>query len=137
MDAKFYKRYENFQKSLNTLAEARHRDLNDSFVLSGTASKFSITFDLAWKVMKDIIIQYYAVVDFPKGSPREVLRKAFEFQLIQDDGWMEMFSTRNELTHDYDGEIIKSFCHEIVNRYIDLFFDFQKIVDGQYSHSSI
>ena len=84
MDAKFYKRYENFQKSLNTLAEARHRDLNDSFVLSGTASKFSITFDLAWKVMKDIIIQYYAVVDFPKGSPREVLRKAFEFQLIQD-----------------------------------------------------
>ena len=87
--------------------------------------------------MKDIIIQYYAVVDFPKGSPREVLRKAFEFQLIQDDGWMEMLSTRNELTHDYDGEIIKSFCHEIVNRYIDLFFDFQKIVDGQYLHSSI
>lgn len=29
MDAKFYKRYENFQKSLNALAEARHRDLND------------------------------------------------------------------------------------------------------------
>ena len=46
MDAKFYKRYENFQKSLNALAEAGHRDLNDSFVLSGTASKFSIT--LIW-----------------------------------------------------------------------------------------
>ena len=35
--------------------------------------------------MKDIIIQYFAVVDFPKGSPREVLRKAYEFRLISDE----------------------------------------------------
>lgn len=132
MDAKFYKRYENFKKSLNALAEARHRDLNDSFVLSGTGAKFSITFDLSWKVMKDIIIQYYAVVDFPKGSPREVLRKAFDFQLISDDLWMEMLNNRNELTHDYDGEVIKTICHEIVNQYIDLFYDFQNVVETQY-----
>lgn len=132
MDAKFYKRYENFKKSLDALAEARHRDLNDSFVLSGTGAKFSITFDLSWKVMKDIIIQYYAVVDFPKGSPREVLRKAFDFQLISDDLWMEMLNNRNELTHDYDGEVIKTICHEIVNQYIDLFYDFQNVVETQY-----
>ena len=134
MDAKFYKRYENFKKSLDALAEARHRDLNDSFVLSGTGAKFSITFDLSWKVMKDIIIQYYAVVDFPKGSPREVLRKAFDFQLINDDLWMEMLNNRNELTHDYDGEVIKTICHEIVNQYIDLFYDFQNVVETQYYH---
>lgn len=99
MDEKFYKHFESFQKSLAALAEVRQRDLNDSFVLSGTGAKFSITFDLAWKVMKDIIIQDYAVVDFPKGSPREVLRKAFEFRLIQSDLWMEMLKNRNELTH--------------------------------------
>ena len=53
MDEKFYKRYESFRKSLAALAEVRNRDLNDSFVMSGAGAKFSITFDLAWKVMKD------------------------------------------------------------------------------------
>lgn len=134
MDEKFYKRFESFQKSLAALAEVRQRDLNDSFVLSGTGAKFSITFDLAWKVMKDIIIQDYAVVDFPKGSPREVLRKAFEFRLIQSDLWMEMLKNRNELTHDYDGEIIKDICHEIAGKYMDLFFDFQTVVEKRYTN---
>ncbi|HCS67998.1 MAG TPA: antitoxin [Oribacterium sp.] len=132
MDAKFYKRFESFKKSLAALEEVRSRDLGDSFVLSGTSAKFSITFDLAWKVMKDIIIQDYAVVDFPKGSPKEVLRKAFEFQLISDDLWMEMLRNRNELTHDYDGEIIRVVCHEIIDKYLGLFDDFQELVERRY-----
>lgn len=55
MDAKFERRFLSFYNSLDALAEARQRDLSDSFVLSGTSAKFSITFDLAWKVMKDIM----------------------------------------------------------------------------------
>ena len=46
---------------VGALAEAKQRDLSDSFVLSGTSAKFSITFDLAWKVMKDILVEYYAM----------------------------------------------------------------------------
>ena len=48
-------------KDFDALAEAKQRDLSDSFVLSGTSAKFSITFDLAWKVMKDILVEYYAM----------------------------------------------------------------------------
>lgn len=69
-DEKFIRRFESFQNSLDLLAEARERDLSDSFVLSGTSAKFSITFDLAWKVMKDILVQYYAITGFVTGSPR-------------------------------------------------------------------
>ena len=58
MDEKFIRRFESFRNSLDSLAEAKQRDLSDSFVLSGTSAKFSITFDLAWKVMKDILVQY-------------------------------------------------------------------------------
>ena len=36
MDEKFYRRFLSFCKSLDALAEARQRDLTDSFVLSGT-----------------------------------------------------------------------------------------------------
>ena len=32
MDEKYYKRFESFSNSLNTLAEAKTRDLSDSFV---------------------------------------------------------------------------------------------------------
>ena len=59
MDEKFNRRFVSFTKSLDALAEARERDLSDSFVLSGTSAKFSITFDLAWKVMKDILIHWF------------------------------------------------------------------------------
>ena len=106
------------------LSEAKQRDLSDSFVLSGTGAKFCITFDLAWKVMKDILIQYYAIIGFVTGSPREVLKEAFKAKMISDDAWMDMLKIRNELTHDYDGTVLKFHCNIIVNKYIDLFNEF-------------
>ena len=121
MDEKFYRRFLSFCKSLDALAEARQRDLTDSFVLSGTSAKFSITFDLAWKVMKDILIQYYAITGFVSGSPREVLREAFKANLISDEAWMNMLKVRNELTHDYDCEIVKTNCNTIVENILIYF----------------
>ena len=97
MDEKFRRRFASFCRSLDALAEARERDLSDSFVLSGTSAKFSITFDLAWKVMKDILIQYYSITGFVAGSPREVLRESYKAELISDDGWMDMLKVRNEV----------------------------------------
>ena len=128
MDAKFNRRFQSFCNSLDALAEARQRDFSDSFVLSVTSAKFSITFDLAWKVMKDILIQYYAITGFVAGSPREVLREAFQADLIADDAWMDMLKVRNELAHDYDCEIVKTHCHTIVEKYIDLFYEFEDTV---------
>jgi nucleotidyltransferase substrate-binding family protein len=130
MDEKFSRRYESFCNSLKTLSEARERDFSDSFVISGTGAKFSITFDLAWKVMKDILIQHYAIIGFVTGSPKDVLREAFKANLIDDDDWMEMLKVRNELTHDYDGAVIISHCKMIVGKYIDLFYEFEDVVKG-------
>ena len=128
MDEKFNRRFLSFCNSLDALSEARQRDLSDSFVLSGTSAKFSITFDLAWKVMKDIFVNYYSITGFVTGSPREVLREAYKANLISDDDWMEMLKVRNELAHDYDCEIVKTHCDKIVETYIDLFYDFENVV---------
>ncbi len=124
------KRYESFYNSLNTLTEAKYRDMSDSFILSGIGEKFRITFDLAWKVMKDILIQKYAITDFISGSPREVLRASFRAELIQDDIWMEMLTIRNQLAHDYDGAIVKEYCISIVDIYIEQMKKFQKTVEN-------
>ncbi|MCI6006573.1 MAG: HI0074 family nucleotidyltransferase substrate-binding subunit [Blautia sp.] len=129
MDEKFMKRFESFKNSLDSLSEAKMRDLSDSFVLSGTSAKFSITFDLAWKVMKDILVQHYAIIGFVAGSPREVLKESFKVGLISDDIWLEMLKVRNQLAHDYDGVIVKEYCSVIVNVYIDKFYEFRKIAE--------
>ena len=129
MEERFYNRYQSWCRSLENLTEAKLRDMSDSFVLSGTGAKFSITFDLAWKVMKDILIQKYAVIDFPKGSPREVLRKSYEMGMISDDRWMDMLSNRNDLAHDYDGVLLTEICEKIVTVYIDLFDQFREWVE--------
>lgn len=123
MDEKFMKRFESFKNSLDSLSEAKERDMSDSFVLSGTSAKFSITFDLAWKVMKDVLVQYYAMSNFVTGSPREVLKASFQAELISDDIWMEMLKVRNQLAHDYDGVIIKKYCRLIVQVYIDILYE--------------
>ena len=129
MDEKFMKRYESFKNSLASLSEARERDMSDSFVLSGTSAKFSITFDLAWKVMKDILVQYYAITSFVAGSPREVLRESFQAGLIHGDEWMMMLKVRNQLAHDYDGMIVKSYRRMIVDVYLNKFEEFQTRVE--------
>ena len=130
MDEEFTRRFESFKNSLDSLAEAKERDLSDSFILSGTSAKFSITFDLAWKVMKDILVQYYAITGFVTGSPREVLKQSFQAELITGDVWMDMLKIRNQLAHDYDGVIVKKYCHIIVDEYIGKFEEFQRKVDS-------
>lgn len=123
------KRFESYKHSLAALAEARERNMEDSFVLSGTSAKFSITFDLAWKTMKDILIEYYSITDFVAGSPQEVLKKSFQSKMITGDEWMQMLEIRNQLTHDYDGEIVKTHYNNIVEIYIEKFKEFQLWVE--------
>lgn len=124
----FEHRFQSFCSSLRALEEAPLRDPSDSFVLSGTAAKFCITFELAWKVMKGVATEFYGVTDFVSGSPKDTLRAAFRLGLIEDDRWMDMQKLRNELAHDYDLAVIKEAFGAITREYIPLFAEFAKKV---------
>ncbi|MCD8078835.1 MAG: nucleotidyltransferase substrate binding protein [Lachnospiraceae bacterium] len=125
MDAKFTNRYNSYCSSLSSLEKALTRDPADEFVLSGTVQKFSLTFDISWKVMKDILVKYHKIQSFAAGSPRETLRTAYSVQLISDDAWMNMLNMRNELSHDYDGSMARDCFDTIVHDYIPLFQQFR------------
>lgn len=52
-----------------------------------------------------------------------------EARLISDDAWMDMLKVRNELAHDYDCEVVRTHCNTIVEKYIDLFYDFKNTIN--------
>ena len=79
--------------------------------------------------MKDILLQYYAITGFVTGSPREVLKRSFQANLITGDEWIEMLKVRNQLAHDYDGGIVKEHCQTIIHEYIDKLYDFKITVE--------
>lgn len=132
MEEKSINRYRSFCKSLNNLAEARLKDPEDKFILSGTVQMYNLSFDLSWKVMKDIIREYHGGLEYPTGSPRETLRMAHSVGLIEDDLWLKMLKTRNNLAHDYDGELAQKYFLDITSRYYGLMEKFMENVARYY-----
>ena len=126
MEDKFINRYHTFCKSLQNLEKSRHADPASDFVLEGTVLNFSLTFDIAWKVMKDILVKKLEILDFAMGSPRETLRQAFANGLIDDDMWIKMLRSRNQLAHDYDGTFAAEQFQNIIDVYYPLFEKFKE-----------
>lgn len=134
MENKFINRYNTFCKSLQNLERSKTADPKAAFVLEGTVLNFSLTFDISWKVMKDILIKKLGILDFAIGSPRETLQQAFTNKLIQDDRWLQMLRLRNRLAHDYDGSYAAASFSEIINVYYPLFVQFKEAA-AKYYHS--
>ena len=125
MENRYINRYHTFCKSLKNLEKSKYANPKGDFVLEGTVLNFNLTFDIAWKVMKDILVKRMEVLDFATGSPRETLQQAFMNRIIDDDQWMQMLRVRNQLAHDYDGSFAIEKFDDIVKNYYPLFEKFR------------
>ena len=121
MESKYINRYHTFCSSLKNLEKSRHADPKADFVLEGTVLNFNLTFDISWKVMKDILIKQLGILDFAIGSPRETLHQSFINKIIDDDRWLQMLRARKQLAHDYDGTFAAEKFQDIINVYYPLF----------------
>ena len=117
MESKYFNRYKSLCKSLANLRLSRGQDKDAPFVLPATVQNFNLTFDLSWKVMKELVTQEFGLTDFASGSPRETLKSAFSVGLINDDRWMDMLRVRNTLAHDYDGQVALRYYDDIIGDY--------------------
>jgi len=71
----------------------------------GVIQRFEYTFELAWKVLKDLL--FYE--GFDVKSPREVIRQAFEVEYLNEDDTevaLDALAKRNLLTHTYEEKIM-------------------------------
>ena len=121
MQKSYTKRFESFKKSFENLSKSKDEDVSNVFILSGIIMIFNITFDLSWKLLREVLKEEFGIIDFPSGSPKETLKKAASVGLISDENWFDMLLDRNDLTHDYDYELAKEKYNKIINNYIPIF----------------
>lgn len=132
MESKYINRYNTFCKSMKNLEKSKNADPSADFVLAATVLNFNFTFDIAWKVMKDILVKQMEILDFAMGSPRQVMQQAFVNGIIDNDCWLQMLKDRNQLAHDYDGTFAAEKFYDIVNTYYDLFEQFRDTCEKYY-----
>ena len=115
---RFEERKQDLLNATERLKEALKQEEND-IVIDCVLHRFEFTFELAWKSMKDFL--EYNGISENIGSPREILRRAFESHLIEDgEEWINMMLARNSLSHLYDEETSRKIYKEIKEKYIKL-----------------
>lgn len=115
-------RYRNFTDALALLREAAGREpgsLND-LEREGMIQRFKYTFELAWKTLKDRL--EHEGIELETVTPRNVIREAFTAGMIGDgQGWMDMLTDRNAMTHEYDRAAFERVAANIHGRHLHLF----------------
>ena len=67
----------------------------------GTIQRFEFTVELAWKTLKDYLVNQGIVLD--QITPTAVIKQAFAAKIIRDGQlWIDMLRWRNQMSHTYD-----------------------------------
>lgn len=127
------KKYDNFASALATLRLSSEQDLSNEFVQGGIVAKFSLQFELSWKLMKELL-RYEGDRAAATGSPREVIKAAYQYYDWLDESiWLEMLRDRNDTTHIYDAALVEKLIDSIINRYIPEFERLDAEVQKRYA----
>jgi len=128
------KRFEERKQDLAKATERLKEALNEKeteIAIDGTLHRFEFTFELAWKTMKDLM-EYNGIIE-TTGSPREVLRTAFQNGIIEDgEAWINMMLARNSLSHLYDEEASRKIYRDIKEKYIVLIEKLNEVLEEKF-----
>ena len=95
-------RFQNFEKAYivfqRRIKDYEKENNNEAYQMS-LIQAFEITIELSWKTLKDYLTNEGTVVN----SPKEVIRQAFQYNIIENgEDWMEALAKRNLTTHTYN-----------------------------------
>ena len=126
------KKFDNYKSNLAVLSQAHNEDLENEFIISGIIDKFFIQFELAWKVLKELL-RYEGNNIANTGSPREIIKASYAvYEFIDEKLWLSMLKERNDMTHIYDGNEAKKLVKKIIDDYIPAFCCMQKEIEERY-----
>lgn len=108
--------FASFEKSLQRLREI----LKEEKTVANRDSaikRFEFTVELAWKCVQKFLREQEIIC----RSPKECLKEAFKFGLIEDDPrWLEMMEDRNLTAHTYN-ETTAEEVYERLPNYLEAF----------------
>ncbi|MBN1627239.1 MAG: nucleotidyltransferase substrate binding protein [Deltaproteobacteria bacterium] len=98
-DIRWKQRFQNFEKAFLLLERTLGIKNPSEAEKGGLIQFYEMSFELAWKLMKD----YLDELGFTVNSPREAIKQAFQSGIIENgQEWIDALEDRNLTTHTYD-----------------------------------
>ena len=116
-----------FADALRRLEEALREDITRSSTLvDGTIQRFEFTFELAWKLLRRMLLNE----GVESNTPRAVLKEAYQAKLISDgEGWIDMLEDRNKTSHLYDEKIAAAIYRKIKEAHFQRLSDLRFVAE--------
>jgi len=98
-EIRWKQRFENYERAFILLESAIEEGTHSMLERAGLIQFFEMSFELAWKVLKD----YLEASGTAVKSPREAIKAAFQQDVITNGhDWMDALTDRNLTAHTYD-----------------------------------
>jgi nucleotidyltransferase substrate binding protein (TIGR01987 family) len=127
-ETRWRQRFIDFTKSLLQLEKGLADRRPDDVVRAGIIQFFEMSFELAWKTLKD----YLEAQGYDIKTPRETLQQAFQLQVISDKhAWIEALEKRNLMAHTYNENTAREAEGLIRNQYFKLLKNLEAYLIGK------
>lgn len=121
-------RFFNFKNAVNALGKAVEIKNLSEIEKAGMIQFYEISFELAWKTIKD----YLESGGYLVKSPREALKQAFQIELISNgETWLEALDDRNLVAHIYDEQTADKIVCRIKEKYYPLLMALHERLDKE------
>ena len=129
-DIRWKQRYHNFSKSFRLLDDALENDIEDFNDLEsmGVIQAFEMSFELAWKTLKDFLEYQGYDVKSPRGTIREAFKQGY---LPSAETWLQCLEDRNATSHAYDEEMAVQVLEVIRDDYHPMLKAFSDFAQSQ------
>ncbi|NUN64341.1 nucleotidyltransferase [Pseudanabaena biceps] len=114
---RWIQRFSNFERAFLLLQDSLKTEPLSILERAGLIQFFEMTFELAWKLLKD----YEETEGFIVKTPREAIKQAFQSGLISNGhDWIDALQDRNLTAHTYNEETAIAVEAKIRNKYFQL-----------------
>ncbi len=116
-DIRWIQRFSNFERAFLLLQDSLKTEPLSILERAGLIQFFEMTFELAWKLLKD----YEETEGFIVKTPREAIKQAFQSGLISNGhDWIDALQDRNLTAHTYNEETAIAVETKIRSKYFQL-----------------
>ena len=110
-------RLQSFEKAFNRLEQAVRIEKYTPLELAGLVKIFELTWDLAWKTLKDILEHAGHEIT----GPRDAIKQGFKNGLLESgDAWLDLLESRNLMAHIYDESKSAEIVQTIRKKYFEM-----------------